>query len=181
MNKIDALKQTIHNLLYGGMKYHWHDSNHCNCGVVAKTICNTNDLFSIGYTNSPRKNAVGVFSRDAYCITSDLPLPVVFQSLKDAGFTHQELLELEYLANKEICKNLGWERQKITRKNGEFYIREMATYDVKENLILYLKEWVRILEEETVVQQLTPEVREKIKYVAVSDTIREQVKEHCLS
>lgn len=183
MKKIDALKQTIHNILYQGMVYNWHDSNHCNCGVVAKTVCNTNDLFSIGYPNSPLKNGAGVFAKDAYCMTYNLPLPVVFQSLKDAGFTHQELLELEYLANERICKNLGWERVKITKMNYDFHIREGATYDVKENLLIYLKEWVKILEEETITipHILVPEVKEKIKYVAVSDTIRAQVKELYLS
>lgn len=174
MNKIETLKATIANL-ESGMIYHWSNPNNCNCGVIAKTLCNVDDLSEVGFYNSKiRSNNVGAFAQLAYCMTSNLPIPLVFEKLKQAGFTHKELIELEYLANERIADKIG---EKII-VGGTNNLPKSINFTKKETLIKYLKAWVEILEEESnvvtevkVIEDVKPVVREKTVYVSVPETI----------
>jgi|ERR1700733_684153 len=180
MNKIETLKATIINL-ENGMEYGWYNGSCCNCGVVATTILGKNSV--INFLNSPLIDPLerGAFSRYAYCMTTNLPLPLVFLKLKDAGFSHQDLLHLEYLGNKEILDKMGQEQ--YIRHEQEFVLETISTsYKDRNNLISYLKAWVEILEEEesNVPSEVkieaskeapTPIAREKTVYVSVPESI----------
>jgi hypothetical protein len=181
MNKIEALKATIINLEDNKTEYDWSTCNHCNCGVVAKTLLNGKLPYEAGLLNSPLSGEVGsgAFSREALCLTTNLPLPLVFQKLKDAGFTHLELQELEWLGNEIILNKIG---EKKLILNGISFIKD-SKYSNKKTLIKYLKAWVEILEEEqTKTQNKLPEIkevvkpRERISYVAVPETITQDMK-----
>lgn len=146
MTKIEALKKTVYNLENDVYEYDWFDFNSCNCGVLAKAVLNGQSAESCGYRDSPISGGhAGCFSKRAYCMTTDLPLPLVFQTLKDVGFTHQDLLELEFLGNVHIANKIG----KIVDVNywpGVNIIH--GFFDKKETLISYLKAWVELLTEE---------------------------------
>ncbi len=173
MTKIEALKKTIYNLENDVFPYKWTDYNNCNCGVVARTIMNGTEPGCAGFHQSPSINhSLCSFSGYAYCMTTNLPLPKVFQELKDTGFTHNELMELEDLRNPIILNKLGWETFKIYDRNLP---KAPNARDSKESLIVYIKAWVEILQEDQ------PPVKEIIKYVAVSPEIKVTVPEYSLS
>lgn len=173
MNKIETLKATIVNLEEGKLQYYWSSSDSCNCGVVARTLLNLESVFTNGYKYDNNKSP-GVFARDAYCITTNIAIPKVFQLLKDAGFNHQELIELEYLSNKAILIRIG----KEATDYGEYMAMKGLEYQKKEVVISYIKAWVEILEEENgvfnevkVIEAPIEVTRQKTVYVSVLETI----------
>lgn len=170
MTKIEAIKKTIFNLENNVIEYNWKNADSCNCGVLARTLLDGKSVWDCGFTNSPKRSSEGIFSSMAYCITTDLPLPEVFQKLKDAGFTHKELLELEYYGNEEVAKRLG---KKIEYKeSGAPYGWECEGLNNKSNLILYLKTWLQILEEKQP-KQIQPKVIHH--YVSVPETLKKEL------
>jgi hypothetical protein len=136
MNKIEALQKTIYNLENDVYEYNWTNCNSCNCGVLARTLLNGKNVFESGFDDSPiTKSDFEAFSEEAFCMTTNLPLPEVFAVLKQTGFTFKEVDELENLSNEKIRNNLGWEiNSKLNRSE-------------KTSVILYLKEWVKMLQE----------------------------------
>lgn len=132
MTKIEALEKTIYNLENDVYEYNWSHYEQCNCGVLAASIIGDGDVRKYGIGSSPAIRGLGA-SGEYYCMTTDLPLPKVFQSVKDCGFTYQEMIDLEVFSN-----------DKIRDAGGLFY----GEYKKKESLIKYLKAWVEILKEE---------------------------------
>lgn len=191
MTKIEALKKTIYNLENSVYEYSWGYMDSCNCGVLARTILGGRLPSKCGLSSVKAVVKKGAFSMYASCMTTNLPLPLVFKSLKDAGFTHKELYELEYLMNPEILKTL-----KIATYSDHFHncnIPSSNGYQNKKNLIKYLKAWVEILEEklnsEPLVQECDARKDDsstkagsiKIKYVGVPVSIGESLPETILS
>lgn len=169
MTKIEALEKTIYNLENNVYEYSWENSDSCNCGILSRTIIGKS-VFDAGYGCSPCSSGVGAFASEAFCMTTDLRLPEVFQALKDTGFTYQEILELEYLGNQEIAHRAG---QTVTQLCSRSI--NAGSYKNKETLIAYLIAWVQLLKEE--LAEKTPEVRIKTVYVSVPVSITEQIKE----
>jgi hypothetical protein len=160
MTKIEALEQTIYNVENNILSYRWYDCGQCNCGVVASTILNRES---------------GAFSCHGVCITTGEDMPKVFQALKDAGFTHKDLIELEFLGNKEILDNIG--KKGFFCSEGYWIMDGVNDYTNKENLIIYLKEWVRLLKLEIPQKVVTQPTPEKIRYVGVPISLTEQSKQ----
>jgi hypothetical protein len=103
------------------------------------------DLYREGlYDSKENLNIMGAFARKAYCMTTGMPIPKVFQSLKDTGFSFDELRNLEYLSDEKIAGRCNIKVSKWV--DGQ----DVASgqFSVKESLIKYLKAWVSILEEE---------------------------------
>lgn len=168
MTKIEALRKTVYNLENDILPYEWSDFESCNCGVVAKTLLNGEGVQKNGYLDSEIRNEdLTPFCEYAYCITSNMSLPKVFQLLKDAGFTIKELVELENLSNPKISNSIGDKLFPHGVKDLLIsYYRNEKSY-----LIAYLRAWIAILETE-----LSPAVKETIRYVAVPETVADQVK-----
>lgn len=165
MKKIEALQKTIYNLENNVYEYNWTDFDACNCGVVARTIMDGTYSSEAGFHNSQTIDTrLTAFACEAFCMTTGLPLPRVFQELKDVGFTHQDILELENLGNHVILKKLGW---RSFESFGRFYwvVCNDAQRNNKNDLITYLKAWIEILLE----QMQYPE----LSTVTVEDIIKE--------
>lgn len=145
MTKIEALKQTIINVESGKYGYYWGSSDTCNCGVVARTLLGGEYALSNGLLDIERDTSKGVFSGSYYCSTTKIKLPKVFQVLKDAGFSYEELNGLEYLSGEDVCNKLSWGTI-LVGCGGR--VKSDLKYDNKKNLLSYLRAWVEILEEE---------------------------------
>ena len=121
MTKIEALEKTIYNLENDVYEYNWWDNDTCNCGVLVRTILNGEKPNSCGMFDVT-ETAAGfggmVIKTLETCSQTGIPLPKVYQALKDCGFTGNELDKLED-----------------------------CSYD-KNGVIKYLKAWVEILKEE---------------------------------
>lgn len=147
MNKIEALKKTIYNLENDVYEYDWVNVNCCNCGILARTLLNGKSPRDCGYFDSPLEDGAGVFASQAYCMTTNLPLPEVFKVLKNAGFSHKDLLELEYLGRLDVLAKMG--KDCYVGAGGQRCISDNS-YDNKQTVIEYMKAWVEILEAEQV-------------------------------
>lgn len=118
------------------------------------------------------KNAV-----QAWCPIANKPLKSIFIELSEAGFSPEDICHLEYMENKAILAKSGIQLEqtvnksvkvgtekvpsttfwgKLFRRKVEVPVYETRTmvvpvdkyYTKKENLIKYLKAWVKILKEE---------------------------------
>lgn len=152
MEKITALEKTIYNLENDVYKYGWYGCNTCNCGVLAKTLLGGRDVEQCGFNQSPSIGNWGAFSKHALCLTTNLPLPEIFQILKDTGFTHQELFDLEFLGNPKIAEACGFKLDAFG-----YGFAASSHYERKNSLIKYLKAWVKILKEEKLSSEQNPE------------------------
>lgn len=169
MTKIEALRKTIYNLENDLYNYNWCSIDQCNCGLVAMTLLGGKLPTDNGYGNSPKRHpSLNHWSGASYCMTTNLSLPKVFQALKDAGFTHKELVNLEYYGDKRVAEKLGFKIE--YRSNGHPFGYNHVQLDNKETAIKYMKAWLEILEAD----QLPPAIKETIRYVAVPEIISEQ-------
>lgn len=164
MKKIDVLKRAIEKL-EGGARHSWMDSASCNCGILAQSCLNMEyrQFENLMYLSEPSFTSLGVSWGDKAenqkkCAVTGIPLHVIFESLFSAGFTPDELHELEYLSNKDILN-----------KTGFSYLDKYY----KENLVKYLTAWVSILEEQQPRQAMI-EPKEKVRkvYVLVSPEVK---------
>lgn len=137
--KINVLKIAL-DKLNNGFKYDWSITMQCNCGVVIQSAgLNTKDFdLPYGCFKSAIENCKNT------CHVTGLPFGNIQHILLENGFTKQDILDLEWLANKDICKKIGVDRdiEAGFAKNGQ------SAYDKKEYLILYLAEWISQLEAE---------------------------------
>lgn len=175
MTKLQAIEQTIYNVENGIYQHWWAECNSCNCGVLAKTLLGGEDVYDAGFHDSPDidNTNYGVFSRKAYCMKTDLPLPKVFQLLKDAGFTYGDLRSLEFLSDETITKKAGLPMRYDTNVERNICV----SYYEKISLVSYLKAWAEILRAEQMVEEKKPEeIKPKTKtvYVAVPTSISKQ-------
>lgn len=163
MTKIEALRKTVENLETNKYMYDWSSSDSCNCGILARTVLNGKSPYTAGFTDTPTASKQGVFASYAYCMTTDLDIPEVFKALKDAGFTYQDMVHLEYLSDEKIADRAGlkvvtkdnWREEDPTRYEGmsEFTKRYCKQFGIKYYVIAYMKAWIEILEEEAIEQK----------------------------
>jgi len=150
MTKIEALQKTIFNLENNVYEYKWTSSDSCNCGILSRTILGKS-LYETDYyrnINCPMDN-IGTFSESAKCLKTGLKMGEVFMALRDCGFTFQEIHELEHLSNPIIADLLGFDlREESTQSGEKFFVSHERTE--KASVILYLKEWVKMLQAPTV-------------------------------
>ena len=186
MTKTEALEKTIYNLENNVYEYRWSSPHTCNCGVLAKTVLGGKNIFNAGFSCTLPKGRGGAFSSHAICITTGIEVPEIFKTLSECGFSHNDLIELEFLSNTSILSKLGQ-----TSRYNEFieaYVISSSEFDNKGTLIKYLKAWVQILkEEQPTVTNVEPQPKtetkpvEKIRYVSVPTTITEKQKELILN
>jgi hypothetical protein len=168
MNKIEALEKTIYNLENDVYEYNWNNFERCNCGILAQSVVGDKTLRDSGYRDSPSVQGSGA-SAMFHCLTTGLPLPEIYKTMKSAGFTYEEMANLEILGGESILKKAGMSR----------YGHKI---DSKPDLTRYLKAWVELLkEEQPVVTIPEPKIKEIIRYVSVPQSITEQSKELILS
>jgi hypothetical protein len=165
MNKIDALKKTLHVLENDLVKYFWACSKTCNCGILAQ--CVMNKELSIGeiYKNSPSIYSIqakgGPWTKMAsVCEQTGIPLNNVFKALFEVGFTTKEIQQFEFLSDESIYK-----------------FPFLPSYGIKSNVILYLKAWIQKLESEQIVE---PVVKTEYKVVEVDSKVKELVKQQLI-
>lgn len=139
-NLLDALKITINALERNIFKYDWYDPHCCNCGVVVSAMLGKEEGTSEYFRNATIDSGLGLNSLLTWkdvcqvsCTITGKPMTEVFEKLFEFGLQPKDIVHLEYMDNAAILKESDIDM-------SEFYY---ATK--KENLILYLKAWVRIL------------------------------------
>lgn len=142
---IQALRKTISNL-DDGAAYQWGHMGSCNCGNLAQVIT---DLDKAEIHKSAMRGH-GDWNEQLidYCPTSGLPIDHIIDEMLAYGFTREDLAHLEKLSDPKILKNLANNHQHLKQNN-------------KSDVVLYLKTWVNILEDELVDQISLNQLQEK--------------------
>ena len=134
---IQAIHKTIDRLQHGA-DYQWTHMGRCNCGQLAQSITHLSQA-ELHRLALQKEGDWGQKSID-YCADSGFPIDQVISLMLDIGLNTDDLYSLERLSSPRILKRLP---------RGQRYLR----HNSKDDLILYLKAWVELLEEEATVTQ----------------------------
>jgi hypothetical protein len=159
---IESLRIAANALEKDFIHYKWIHQHSCNCGVVVQAVLGiattkVQQLFNEAtratqFAYDPKNDDFltwrGVCQRS--CSVTGEPLSNVFKVLKESGLRPEDIVHLEYLNNKAILEISG------IKKESKYFTQ-------KTNLILYLKAWVKILEQDYDENGLTDAAVEEAK------------------
>ena len=129
-NMIDALTQTADRLERGAV-YNWSHQGNCNCGHLAQTITTLSQAEI--HTRALEKAGDWREKVIEYCPTSCYPIEHIISTILEAGFSLADLAHLERLSSPEILQSIPPERKPLR-------------HNVKQDVVLYMRAWVRLLE-----------------------------------
>jgi hypothetical protein len=120
-------------IIAAGAPYQWGHMGSCNCGHLAQAITKR----SKGDIHGRAMQRHGDWEQQLrdYCPQSGLPLDEVIDEMLAMGLTRRDLSNLERLADPAILRILPPERR---------YLR----HNQREDVVLYLKTWADVLENE---------------------------------
>jgi hypothetical protein len=119
--------------LNDGIDYQWGHMGACNCGHVAQEI--TNLTKGEIHTYAMRGHGDWTEQVEAYCPTSDFPMDLVISEMIVAGFSLEDLMNLERLKDHEVLSTIPFEKRRALKHNS------------REDVALYLNAWANLLEE----------------------------------
>lgn len=131
---IDALRQTADRLDQGA-RYEWGHMGRCNCGHLVQTVTNLSDheiVKSIDFELDEWTE----HAKD-YCAGTGHKVDDLFATLRNVGFTHQDVIHLENLSDRRVLARLG---------DGRRHLHRNSVPDVT----LYMRTMADLLEDETV-------------------------------
>ena len=131
---IQALRETAQRLAQGDNYQRGHMGS-CNCGHLAQTITK----HSKGDIHGAAMWRYGDWREQLrdYCPQSGFPLDQIIDQMTEFGLTRQDLEHLERLSHPAITQALP---------PGRKYLQ----HNRREDVVLYLETWARVLEEELV-------------------------------
>ncbi|PLK46474.1 MULTISPECIES: hypothetical protein [Emticicia] len=129
---VDALRRTA-GKLQAGTQYMWGHMGSCNCGNLAQEVTRKTKAEIHAYAMQGR----GDWNEQLndYCGVSAMPIDLLIFEMLTAGFTLEDLKNLEKLSDKDVLSRLPVEKR---------YLR----HNVREDVIVYLLEWANMLEEQ---------------------------------
>jgi len=142
---IKALRKTVENL-EKGTAYQWGHMGSCNCGNLAQVITNL-DKAEI-HKSAMRKHGDWNEQLIDYCPASGLPIDHIINEMLAFGFSTEDLAHLEKLSDPKILRNLPADKK---------YLK----HNLKNDVVIYLKTWGNILEEELISKISIEEFKEK--------------------
>ena len=142
---IQALRKTVENL-EKGTPYQWGHMGSCNCGNLAQVITNL-DKAEI-HKSAMRRHGDWNEQLVDYCPTSGLPIDHIIDEMLAFGFSREDLAHLEKLSDPKILRSLPADKK---------YLK----HNLKGDVILYLKTWGIVLEEELISKISIEEIKNK--------------------
>ena len=129
---ISALRQTA-SRLSDGAKYEWGHMGRCNCGHLVQTLTEMTDR-EIVASMDHQMDEWSEHAKD-YCNNTSTKVDDIFNTMQEVGFDYQDMIDLEYLSDKDVLQRLG---------KGNVYLQRNNVEDV----ILYMETMAAQLEEE---------------------------------
>ncbi len=128
---ISALQNTVRRL-EGGVPYQWGHMGHCNCGLLAQEISelSAREIHEMGMEKSGDWNT----HCQEFCPASGFRIDRLITTLLSAGLEIDDLAHLEQLDDPHVLRRLS-ANQRYLRHNS------------RTHLIIYMKAWLKILEE----------------------------------
>lgn len=145
---IQALRETASRIAKGA-GYQWGHMGSCNCGHLAQTVTK----YSKGQIHGAAMWRYGDWREQLrdYCPQSGLPLDEIIDQMLDMGITRDELSHLETLTHPDVVKRLPENRK---------YLK----HNVRDDVVLYLDTWAKVLEDDLISQF---ELTEHLEHVQV--------------
>lgn len=139
---IEALRKTAR-MLSMSDKYQWGHMGACNCGFLAQEVT----LLKKEEIHTMAMQRYGDWSEQLndYCPSSGLPFDALISDLIAFGFDSEDLKNLERLADANILRALPAEQRNLT-------------HNKKNDVILYLETWARLLEMELIEKIKLPDL-----------------------
>ena len=146
LNLSEALRITARRLANGD-RYRWTHMGACNCGHLAQTVT----LTSPAEIHRIAMERAGDWSEQTreYCPTSGYPIDHVISALINLGATLSELRDLERLTDPKVLKRIPMLR------------RRQMDHRSREDVVLYMETWAKLLEEQTQ-RQMIVTLKEKM-------------------
>ena len=142
---IKALRKTVENL-EKSTNYQWGHMGSCNCGNLAQVITNL-DKAEI-HKSAMRKHGDWNEQLIDYCPASGLPIDHIINEMLAFGFSTADLAHLEKLSDPKVLRNLLGDKK---------YLK----HNLKSDVIIYLKTWGNVLEEELISKISIEHIKEK--------------------
>ncbi|MHA6249230.1 hypothetical protein ACXYMU_14910 [Pontibacter sp. CAU 1760] len=143
---IKSLRETAFRL-EKGEAYQWGHMGSCNCGHLAQTITR----YSKGKIHGAAMWRHGDWREQLrdYCPQSGLPLDAIIDHMLAYGFSRSDLEHLERLSDPAIIHRLPKPRQPLR-------------HNQRDDVVLYLRTWAALLEEEVLNSIKLPDLNQKI-------------------
>ena len=131
---IAALRETALRLRKGA-HYAWGHHGACNCGNLVQVVTN----FSEGEILRYAHQGIGEWTEMAeeFCPITSAPLTLVISRLEAIGLTPTDIHNIEYLADKEVLKNL---------EGGFRWLKR----NKREDAIAYFEAFANLLEDKMI-------------------------------
>ncbi len=115
--------------------YQWGHMGLCNCGFLAQEI--THFTKAEIHERAMQRHGDWTEQLNDYCPTSGLPMDALIADLISFGFDSDDLKHLERLSDGHILRMLPMDERNLK-------------YNLKSDVVKYLKFWANLLEEELV-------------------------------
>lgn len=155
MNLKEAIKAVIKGLENSILYYDWEKTPHCNCGLMVQALTGLSSQQVAVFKNRAKspltgedaKTGVPTWAQSARynCSITGLPTDHVFQTLHDKGFRIKDIVHLEFMDNPTLLRLSG-----INTEEKYYYMNP-------KNLILYLKAWLGLIEQDERIEALLKE------------------------
>ena len=145
LSLIQALRDTAHRLATEA-PYQWGHMGSCNCGHLAQTITR----LTKAEIHTQALQRYGDWERQLvdYCPTSGLPFDQTIDEMLAIGFSREDLTNLEKLGDPTVRHAIPFERRNALRHNQ------------RDDVVLYLRTWADVLEQQLLATVAPPTVAE---------------------
>ena len=135
---INALRKTILKLK-DGSPYQWGHMGACNCGNLAQEITKLGK----GEIHRHAMQRHGDWNEQLtdYCPTSGYPMDLMISKMIESGLSIDDLMHLENLSDPDILSQIPPEKRQHILRNS------------KDDVILYMGAWLKLLEKDWLNQQ----------------------------
>lgn len=148
---IEALKKTAVSI-ENGSPYMWGHMGSCNCGNLAQIVTKRTkaEIHAIAMQGHGDWNE----QVNHYCGQTDMPIDLIIFELLTFGFTTEDLKHLEKLSDPKILDGLGNKKYSLS-------------HNQKEDVVVYMKEWAKMLENQMIENIKLPTFEEEYNQVYV--------------
>lgn len=123
---VDLLRKTAERL-DDGARYEWGHMGRCNCGHLVQTLTDMTDR----QIAEKVEHQLDEWSEHAkvYCTQTGTPVEELFRALEEVGFSHRDVVALEYLSDNRVRSRLGEQGRRLRRNHApdvSLYMRTLA-------------------------------------------------------
>ena len=137
---INALRKSAEGLEQGS-RYEWGHMGACNCGSLVQEISQLSKAEIHRY--AMQKYGDWTEQSMDYCPQSTFPIDLLISELLAVGLEISDIKNLERLSDLQVLRQLP--------KHNRFLLRNK-----REHVIIYMKAWAQLLEEELLSKMQTP-------------------------